>query len=677
MRKTLVNCLLAAAPACVLADNELIDEIAVTATPLPARQEAIASSLSVVSGADVSDGVLTTDALRSATGVVIQQTTPGQGAAIIRGLKGSSILHVVDGMRLNNAIFRSAPTQYLALVPATSIERIEVIRGTPAALYGSEAVGGVVQVLTHQPDFDSEELEARGSTMLRYDSAELMRSLGATVDAGNRRLAASLSAEYATAGNRRTGSGDRIGPSGYTSKAARAWLGFNPADDETWSFDVQFLEQPETPRTDELVPGFGQTEPSSSEFFFEPNERLFAHLQHRNRSGPFGHDWRFDISWQRIVDDRRTRDFGSDIRTFENNRSDLFGADLRVAGQAGETTWVIGAELYHDEVRSARVRVDTVTGGLQTAQSRFPDGSKIRQAAIYGSLNRPLAERQRISAGLRFSGVDISVPESGSIAAASIDANRMSGDLGWILGLTEHWQVVANLGMGFRAPNIFDIGTLGNRPGNRFNIPNTSLGPETVVHIDAGLRYYRGGTRFEFMYYTLDYEDRITSVLTGDVTADGRDVVQSVNAASTSIYGIEAGLDVSLGADVTLHANAVWTRGEQTIGGLGREPADRIPPLTGRVSLTWHVRHDWELDAWLFAAGEQDRMSARDTRDVRIDPLGTPGWSDLGASATWMPGDEWQLRIGLENLLDKRYRQHGSGIDAAGRSLTLLLRHRW
>ena len=124
-------------------NTDAIDEVLVTATRRPVTTREISTSVNVLDGESVRYRKLATDALAANVGVNLQQTTPGQGAAIIRGLKGSAILHLVDGMRLNNAIFRSAPTQYLALVPTSAVERIEVLRGTPTSLYGSDAVTGI------------------------------------------------------------------------------------------------------------------------------------------------------------------------------------------------------------------------------------------------------------------------------------------------------------------------------------------------------------------------------------------------------------------------------------------------------------------------------------------------------------------------------------------------------
>ncbi len=224
-------------------------------------------------------------------------------------------------MRMNNAIFRNAPTQYLALVSPGTVDRIEVLRGAPASLYGNDAVGGVVQVLSRMPKFDGSETEYRRSAYLSLDTAEIGRSMHATLDAGNRSLAGLISIDYLETGNRRTGSGERIGPTGYESKGARIAVSSTPDDGRAWLFDFQYTNQPDTPRIDELVPGFGQTQPSSSEFRFAPNERLFAHLRHMRAGALWSADWSFDVGWQRIVDDRITRNFGSAIRDIHGQRT--------------------------------------------------------------------------------------------------------------------------------------------------------------------------------------------------------------------------------------------------------------------------------------------------------------------------------------------------------------------
>jgi len=653
----------------------IIEEIQVTATRRPAEIRDVSAALSIISSDEIRGVKLTTDALAAQTGVFLQQTTPGQGAAIIRGLKGSEILHMVDGMRLNNAIFRNAPTQYMALVAPGSVDRIEILRGAPASLYGSDAVGGVVQMLSRMPKFEGADTEYRRAVFARYDTGEIGRAMHASFDAGNRNLAGLISVDYLETGNRRTGSGTRIGPSGYESKGARVAVSSTHDDRQSWLFDIQYASQPATPRIDELVPGFGQTEPSSAEFWFAPNERLFAHIRHTRSAGPV--DWILDAGLQRIVDDRVTRNFGSTIRKHETNRSDLLGLTVSASREFSKGSWIVGGEFYHDTVASQRIEEDLTTGLTSAVPSRFPDDSEIAQAAVYGNLQRRLGERNSLSGGIRLSAVDVDLPQTSVSTAASLSLDDLSADIGWIFGISDRTQFVANIAHGFRAPNVFDMGTLGERPGNRFNIPNSSLDSEHVTQFDAGIRGNTDRSRTELIVYRLHYKDRIKSVLTGMQTADGRDIVQSRNLAEADIWGIEAAAFLELGDNLALDAKINFSRGEEKEAGAASVLADRIPPLNGRLGLRYVPNEEWTFEPFIVFADSQTRLSPRDVRDVRIDPNGTSGWLTANIRAGWQPDERWRFSASLENLFDEQYRHHGSGIDAVGRNLSVSFQANW
>jgi len=655
--------------------GEEIEEIQVTATRRPVSVQDVSAALTVVTTEEITRARLVTDALAAKPGVFVQQTTPGQGAAIIRGLKGSEVLHLVDGIRLNNAIFRNAPTQYLALIAPGTLERVEIVRGASASLYGSDAVGGVVQVLSRTPQRESSG--AGGDAFLAFDTADLSKVIRGSVEFGNEKIAALVSGEYLETGDRRTGSGSRVGPSAYESKGARVAVSATPNDNASWLFDLQMARQPMTPRFDELVPGYGQTEPSSSEFWFAPNDRVFAHVRHTRDSGLWNATWTFDLGWQRIVDDRISRNYQSTVRRYENNSSDLYGLTASANGETGSGSWIAGVELYHDKVRSARYEEDLASGSTQSVVSRFPDGATVDQAAIYGNYLRDIGDRQSISGGLRFSAISTDLPQSGPIPGSTTDQDDISADIGWVFDLTEGTQFTANLGYGFRAPNVFDLGTLGERPGNRFNIPNPDLESERITQFDVGLRHRSASWDLDFVLFTLHYTDRIASVLTGAVTPEGRDVTQSKNVTSADNYGVEIGGNVTLNPLLTADFVLNYTHGEQADPTGLTEPGDRIPPLNGRAALTYDWTESFSIEPYLLFAGGQDRLSARDVRDVRIDPNGTAGWLTLNVLGRWNLNDSWQLTAQLENLFDKLYRVHGSGIDSVGRNLYISVQTNW
>jgi outer membrane receptor protein involved in Fe transport len=651
------------------ADQRKLETVTVTAT----RREADVQDVSTaVSQADLhavleSAPDVIAEALRGQPGVFFQQTTPGQGMPIIRGLKGSQVLHMVDGMRLNNAFFRSAPNQYLALVDAYAVQQVEVVRGAAGSLYGADAMGGVVQVLTREPVMESESWRANGRLYTAYGSADrglVFRADGEASKEGAGLIGGVTWQDYS---DRRTASGT-VAPSAYRSEAADLKFLFDLGAASHLMFSAQVLEQPSTPRTDELVPGFGQTEPSSEQFSFQPNRRSFLHARYQYDGAA---DWveslEVHLARQVITDDRLTQDFGSPDVNQEWNESTLDGLTASMVSSLAENldlTW--GLEVYRDQVRSTRQRSNLETGESQPVRARFPDDSTMDSEAVYASAVWQSTDRLDLSAGLRYSTFDIFLPSTDESASVRLSPDDFTGDLRLLYALNEQLNLVANLGRGFRPPNIFDLGTLGPRPGNRFNIANPELEPETVWSYDLGLKARSGNWEAEAFVFYLDYRNKITSVATGQITPDGRVVVRSENRNEVDLYGLEGSLRWLAGDNIDVYLALNWTRGEETGPGGVRFPADRVPPFNGRLGLSWQARPKLRLEPFLLFAARQDRLSPRDVQDPRIDPDGTDAWLTLNLNLVWQACDWLDLGLKLENLTDQAYREHGSGIDAPG-----------
>jgi outer membrane receptor protein involved in Fe transport len=289
----------------------------------------------------------------------------------------------------------------------------------------------------------------------------------------------------------------------------------------------------------------------------------------------------------------------------------------------------------------------------------------MRQSGVFAVDDWSFNDRLDVIAGLRWSSIETRLPPSGASAGTSVDGDDWSGNLSVAYAVRDDVRLVANLGRGFRAPNVFDLGTFGDRPGNRFNIPNPDLKSETVTTLDAGVKLGSARLQGELIGYVSRYSDKITAVLTGDVTDSGRLVVQNRNASSLELVGIEAGLRGRLRDDFSWYATATWTRGNETVEGT-ETPADRIPPIFGAAGLAWDARDDLSLEAYLMYAGSQDRYSPRDEIDPRIEPGGTPGWVTWNLRGAWRVSDAFSASVRLANLGDRRYREFGSGVDAPG-----------
>ena len=158
---------------------------------------------------------------------------------------------------------------------------------------------------------------------------------------------------------------------------------------------------------------------------------------------------------------------------------------------------------------------------------------------------------------------------------------------------------------------------------------------------------------------------------------DGRDVVQNQNVSSADIRGIEGFVRLTLSPSITADLVVNYLHGEQTETDGSENPADRVPPFNGRLSFRYQVNESLQIEPYVLFAGSQNRLSPRDVQDVRINPAGTPGWATVNIAATWQSGERWQAMARVENILDKRYRMHGSGIDAAGRNLLLSINFSW
>jgi len=654
-------------------DPLLLNRIQVTATRAEENALEVPMAITIVDREGIMRQVPQTvaDLVHGEPGAYVQQTTPGQGNIIIRGLKGSEVLHLVDGFRLNNAFFRNAPNQYLALVDPLNLDAIEIVRGPMSTLYGSDAMGGVVQLLTPEPRFAGDAWQSDALLRTRYSSADESSHSRAAFQSGRDGFGVSAGVSYQDVNDLRVGGGDRLPFTGYTQRSGDFKLIATPAAGHELTFSAQFSDQPRTPRHDALVPGFGQTRPDNVEFLFMPQQRRFSQLRYV-MSNPLALADRIDVhlGWQTTVDDRTTREFGTTNREIENNASTLRGVTAVATKSVGDHHVSYGMELYQDRVDSFRKRENSTTGVISARPARYPDGSTMDSLAFFVTDDWRIAPRFELAGGLRYSRFDIDLPPVINGIGVQMEPDDVTAQIGFSWKLGDALRLVGNAGRGFRAPNVFDLGTFGDRPSNRFNIPNPELRPETVNSFDIGLKHASGALEFEVVAYRSNYRDKITSVLTGDRTETGRDIVQSRNATRLILHGLESGVRWQANDANALRASLTWSRGEEVFEG-DEYPADRIPPLFGRIGVQTTLASRWELENWVLYATRQDRLSPRDAVDARINPEGTAGWATINTRLGWQAHERLRVQLQLENLADKRYREHGSGLDNPGRNLSL------
>jgi outer membrane receptor protein involved in Fe transport len=626
-----------------------------------------------------------TDLLRGQVGVFTQSSGPGQGIAIIRGLKGSEVLHLVDGMRLNMTFFRNSPSQYIALVDPFNIRQIEVMRGPAASLYGSDAMGGVLQVLTPEHRFTQETWRARGGLLTQFGSADLSKIGRAYAAMGTNAVSFSGGFTYMDYGLRDLGDGEREPYTEYSARGGDGKVLWSPVPGHELMLSAHWFETPRLPRYFEIVGGPGGPSPNNGlPVFFEPNNRKFLHARYR-----WSVPWTLVDSFeahlaQQVINDDRVRQVNASTREQEQNRSTLTGLTAQFISSAGDTgRFVYGLDFYRDDVDSAKSRTDLGTGVVTQRDPTFPNGAREDSEGAYAMAEWRPFEPWLVEAAARYSRVSTDLPATAASAPAQVDNDDVTGHLSSALSLAPDLVWTANLARGFRAPNIFDLGTLGPRPNSspqQVNVPNTGLRPETIVSVDTGLKWVGGALKVEGSVFYSQYGNRIEPrEPTGNTVPNGQYgcgeaagcvEVRSENIGEASYYGVEAGLRHAASFRLEVYATLNYTRGEEEKQGQTR-PANRVPPLNGQLGATWRVGRTWTAEPYVLFADRQDHLDDDDLGDVRIDPNGTAGWVTANLRLGWTPSDGSRLQLLLQNLLDAGYREHGSGIDAAGRGAAL------
>jgi hemoglobin/transferrin/lactoferrin receptor protein len=661
------------------ADNEPamleIAPIVVTATRERRRTTDVSAAVATVERKEIDRQVpsVVSDLLRATPGVFVQTNAPGQGAPIVRGMIGSGVLMLVDGMRLNTAFFRPTTNQYFALVDPYNVERIEVVREAGSTLYGSDAMGGVVQVFTPLPLFTGSDWEAHARGRALYQTAVESWTTRVGVEGGKQGITLRGGFTFQERGDVRGGRNTGVqSPSGYTSYAGDVKAFFETGRHD-FLVSADYLRQPSTPRYDELTAGFGQTRPASSVFVFEPNDRLFLHGRYRFHRPFSGLDrLELHLGFQQIDDDRRSRAFGSPLEVTEQDRSRMLGGSVQLTTRWRDfMTFTYGLEAYVDRIRSAAQSRNIDTGASGVAPGRLADGSSLSTFAAYVQDEIRWHPVVTTVVGGRFSYFDIDVAQADRDVGTRFTPRDLTGSLGVIVRPHASVALLTNIGRGFRVPNVFDLSTLGARPGNRFVVPNPSLNPEQVITWDAGVRLVLPRFSAEVFGFYAWYRDKIEGLATGEVTDTGRTIVIPTNVSRTNYHGVEAAFRWRLRSRLSLTGTFTYTFADDLLPDGSIKPASRIPPVHGQVALLWEPTARFTLEAILRYYGTQDRLSPRDLTDTRMDPQGTIGRALAFVRMQWRVDERLTLRLDVENVFDQDLREHGSGINVPGTNVIL------
>lgn len=630
------------------------------------------------------------ESLREMPAVMVQKTAHGQGSPFIRGFTGFRTLLLIDGIRLNNSTFREGPNQYWNTVDPFSIRQLELVKGPASILYGSDAIGGTVNVLTTHGVRSDANAALGGHAFYRYASAENAHigRLEASGESQNG-LAFSLGHSRKEFGDLEAGGTTGLQPkTGYDEQASdvKFQYAFSPRARLVAAY--QRLEQDDAWRTHRTVHGrrwHGTTIGNDNKLALDQFRDL-AYLQyHHTGLGGAVDAVHLSVSFQ------RQEEFEHRVRN--SNQVNLQGVDVNTWGLSAQLEsdtsfgrWIYGVEHYSDDVESYRTNY-RANGTLESVSIQGPVGDDAGYELFGAYVQDTLSwgDRGEVILGARYTQAEASarrVQDPITNAVIGIDerwdATVGSARLRWRLDDGNHWHAFAGLSQGFRAPNLSDLTRLDIARSGELEVPSVGLDPERFTSFEIGLKaqHQRFSGQAAYFYTHIDEMiDRYPADNPGTATVE----VMKANVGNGHVYGVELSGQFELARGWTLWGNITSMRGEvesyisSSPAVLATRPMSRIMPLTTNLGLRWeHASRKLWSEVSAVLADNQARLSPGDEGDTqRIPPGGTPSYEVVHVRFGWRATNALSFTAALENIGDINYRIHGSGLNEPGRNLVL------
>ena len=705
--------------------NVTLSQMVISATRSANKSELVAQQVSSIQRKDIQfiNPANAADLLAQTGTALIQKSQLGGGSPILRGFEANKVLYLVDGVRMNNAIYRGGHLQDILSLDPMAMENVEIAYGPSAITYGSDALGGAMSFTTRAPRFTSGDKLVRAGAMLRYSSAD-QSAAHVNVETSNARFATFTAFTFNNFGDLRQGN---IRNPNYSTFGARPWyveringrdsvitnsnpnvqvgsaykqydfiekISFKQSNKLTHTLNIQYSTTNNVPRYDRLTQ-VSIENPRFGEWYYGPQTRaMVAYHATLSNGNKLYNTGRITLAWQNIDQSRHDRLFNSPNR---NNRLDnvkVYSVNADFSKSLGErTTANYGLEYYFNDVTSTANSENILNGVQSPLDTRYANGgSNMSGTAAYGTAIFKATRKITLNAGLRYSLVNLSALFLDNsffnfpFSDVKQSNRNLNGSIGIIVAPNKKWRLTAIVSTGFRAPNVDDLSKVFESNAGNLIVPNNELKPEKVANIEATIeRKFNGKTTLALNGYYMNYTNALT---TGKAQFNGEDsifydgtlspVYTTVNAAEAFIYGGNLSLNSQVNDHFSLQSSVVYTYGRIETNN-GDTPLDHIPPVYGRTGFTFQqqkFRGEFSVLYNGWKRIEDYRFNAEDN-EAYATPDGMPAWYTLNTRASYQVHENIQLMVGLENILDANYRVFASNISGAGRNVTFTLRGRF
>ncbi|WP_299365990.1 TonB-dependent siderophore receptor [Winogradskyella sp.] len=706
---------------------EGLDQIVISISKFEQSKRDIPQSIVNISAKDITlaNPQTSADLLDNSGNIFIQKSQMGGGSPMIRGFSTKRLLITVDGVRMNNAIFRGGNLQNVISIDPLSVQSTEVTLGAGSVVYGSDAIGGVMSFYTKKPQLSyKDELLLNVNTLLRYSTANNERTGHFDLNLGYRKWAFLTNVSYMDFDDLRMGShgpddylrpeyvirqnGEDIivpnsdpqiqKPTAYSQINLMQKVHYEHSDRLYFDFGLYFTTTSDYPRYDRLLRPRGETL-RSAEWDYGPQQWFMGNAQvtKTSSSSNLYNKIQATIAYQNFKESRRDRDFQSPLREVREENVDAISFNLDLEKRLSSKTSVFyGLEYLYNTVGSEGQEENIETNTAVPNVTRYPNGSTWQSFAAYTSIKYKPNPKFVFQSGLRYNHViaNADFTENNVFLNLPFNDTRVNtGALTGTAGITWspsnmiQWKL--NASTAFRAPNIDDIGKVFDSEPGSVVVPNNNLKAEYAYGGELGLKLNFDNkfildmaTYYTFLDNALIQRDFELNGET-EIIYDGEmSTVQAIqNASRAWIYGFEVGAEVNFSEYLKLRSQYNIIGGTEDNNGI-EVPVRHVAPNFGRTHLVWE-KDKLLLDAFLVYNDElsfnqlapsepsKDYLYARDSNG---NPY-APSWHTLNLRAQYYWNKKFTLTASLENITDQRYRPYSSGISAAGRNLILALKY--
>lgn len=705
-------------------EAHILDEVVFSASKFAEKKNDVPQQIQVLKAKDLQfmNQQTTADVLQSTGNVFVQKSQMGGGSPVIRGFEANKVLMVVDGVRMNNAIYRGGHLQNAITMDNNLLDKAEIISGPGSVVYGSDALGGVIHFYTKNPQLadSSQKVNMGAGAFVRHATTNQEFTQNINLNFGFKKLGFLTSFTHSDFGDMRQG--ERRNPfyedfgkrkfyaqringkdsmmansdpaiqknTGYKQVDFMQKVLFKPNANQSHLLNFQYSTSSDIPRYDRLTEVNSAGVLKSAEWYYGPQKRLMgAYTLSLDKANKVYDHAKLILAYQDIEESRHNRNFGSTKLNHRVEKVKVLTLNLDFNKQIGKNEIRYGAEITHNKVNSTATQENINTGASVPLDTRYPgNGSTMQSLAAYITHTYEFSPKLILSDGLRYSHIQLNSKfDTTFFPFPFTEITQKSGALNGNLGLVympgRDWRFAVLGSTGFRAPNVDDLSKVFESTAGKVIVPNAELKPEYTYNAELSISKIVASTvKLEATGYYTWYKNVIA---TGTSKFNGKDsimydgalsqVITQMNKNNAYIYGLQAGITADISKKFTFASTINYTYGRvktETVD----VPLDHIAPVYGKTSLTMKIKK-FRGEFFVMYNGWKrlkDYSNSGEDNLIYATANGMPAWYTLNLRTGYQFNKYLHLQVALENILDQNYRVFASGVSAAGRNLVLTLR---